>query len=67
MPCINWSGGPIAGFTVTLNFELDFETVALALLRQGCTIIVILLPLLSCSVEMVVSRWARWRWRARPP
>jgi hypothetical protein len=33
MPCINWSGGPIAGFTVTLNFELDFETVALALLR----------------------------------
>lgn len=30
LPCINWSGGAIAAFTITLNFELQYDTVALA-------------------------------------
>ena len=30
MPCINWSGGPIANFRITLNFILKFENVTLA-------------------------------------
>eukprot|EP01046_Picozoa_sp_COSAG06_P020238 COSAG06_NODE_1475_length_9337_cov_6.585733_6_plen_199_part_00 len=30
MPCINWSGGAIAEFTITLNFELQYETATLA-------------------------------------
>ena len=30
MPCINWSGGPIADFRITLNFDLQFTNVTLA-------------------------------------
>jgi hypothetical protein len=30
MPCVNWSGGPIANFTITLHFELSYTTVSLA-------------------------------------